>query len=303
MLRIICILALSCVVTLPAMAQSGYTRWSPPGSESNQGDLKSFVERLNKLVDEAEKAKAADPRFLRDLRELADGVNRPQQTTLLSDSFSDGDFTRSPAWVVRSGAYRVEQNWGLRSSGQGRSSPQQQSSNQNADGRDAAVAILGALLGAASGQQDQNGTSATTTSGPAVITTSAAISNAFTLTLEFSSWRAEGQFAIGPYQGDDPDNGYRLVYSPGQPLELQRLSSRRGAAVIERSRDAVTLEDQKAHRLEWTRRTDGQMRVMVDGKEVLKVTDVAFRDAFSGLAVSNAESDIILRSVEVLGVR
>ena len=301
MLRIICILTLTCLIALPASAQTSYTKWSPPGSENDNGEVQSFVDRLNKLVDEAEKAKAADPRFLRDLRDLANGFNRPWQSPVLSDSFTDGDFTRSPVWVVRSGKYRIEQNWGLRSEGQ--TGTQQQQSNQKVDGKDAAVAILGALLGAASGQQTQNGTSATTTSGPAVITTSAAISNAFALTLEFSSWKAQGQFAIGPYQGENPDNGYRLVYSPGQPLELQRLSARRGTAVIERSQNAITIEDQKTHRLEWTRQTSGQMQVMLDGKEVLKVTDVAFRDAFRGLAVSNADSDVIVHSVGILGVR
>ena len=60
MLRIICILTLTCLITLPASAQTGYTKWSPPGSENDNGEVQRFVDRLNKLVDEAEKAKAAD---------------------------------------------------------------------------------------------------------------------------------------------------------------------------------------------------------------------------------------------------
>lgn len=305
MLRITCFLLAIIAVSGTATAQQPrYNNWAPPGSETSGGDLQTFIDRLNRLVDEAEKARAADPRFLRDLRDLANGFDRPWKNRVISDAFTDGNYTSGPAWSVRSGKYWVEQNWGLRSDGQGSAATAQQQ-DRKLDGKDAAVAILGAILqGAAGGNSSGSGQQQNSSSGgePAVITTTAAITNAFAIEVELSSWKNSGSFAIGPYQGDSPNNGYRLLYSSGQPLELQRVSSRRGVAIIDRGTEAVTIEDQELHRLEWTRQTNGAMTVKLDGKEMLSVTDVGFRDPFAGLAVSNNGSDIILRQVEVLSV-
>ena len=60
------------------------------------------------MVDDAEKARAADPQFLRDLRGLAQGSDRPWRIQLLNDDFGDGDFTRNPSWTVTAGKYWVD---------------------------------------------------------------------------------------------------------------------------------------------------------------------------------------------------
>lgn len=93
-----------------------YSSWSDPAAASGsagQASLQDFIERLNKLIDDAEKAKAADPVFLKDLRALASGATNPWKTTLLDDSFADGNFTANPVWQVLSGEYFIETGWGL----------------------------------------------------------------------------------------------------------------------------------------------------------------------------------------------
>jgi hypothetical protein len=300
MLRIIVALALVAVAVPEAGAQQNrYTSWQQPGTDTGKGDVQTFVDRLNRLVDEAEKARAADPRFLRDLRDLANGFDRPWSKSVFEDSFTDGDFTANPAWNVVSGSYQIDRNWGLRSSGKG-GGQGSSSSSTRLEGRDAAVAILGALLNGAAGNQGNQNQPAAASTDPEVIVARAPIANAFAIDLELSSWKAGGSFSVGVFQGDRPDNGYRLVYLPGQPLELHRVSTRRGVAIIERSASPVTLEDQNLHRLEWTRRgTGGAMRVLLDGSEVMQVSDVGFRDAFAGIALSNAGSDVIVRRIAV----
>ena len=89
-----------CLAPLSLNAQNTrYSTWADPsGTTGGDDSLPAFIEKLNKLIDEAEKAKAADPVFLRDLRNLARGAVTPWNTVLLDDSFTDGNFTANPVW-------------------------------------------------------------------------------------------------------------------------------------------------------------------------------------------------------------
>jgi len=107
------------VALLPAAAAGQqYQPWNnPDGSTPGAGDTarQTLIERLNSLVDEAEKSRAADPAFLSDLRDLARGYERPWRNLVLADDFGDGDFTGNPRWTVTAGRYLVQRGWGLRS--------------------------------------------------------------------------------------------------------------------------------------------------------------------------------------------
>ena len=64
----------TCVLaSAPASAGEHYSPWAgaETSASADRGRLQGFVDRLNTLIDEGEKARAADPRFLRDLRGLA----------------------------------------------------------------------------------------------------------------------------------------------------------------------------------------------------------------------------------------
>ena len=96
------ILILACLaLALPAAAQQQkYAPWIDPGAPKVNEQLQDFIGRLKGLIDEAESSRAANPRFLRDLRNLAEGVEVPWRKNVLFEDFSDGDYTTDPAWTV-----------------------------------------------------------------------------------------------------------------------------------------------------------------------------------------------------------
>ncbi|WP_419799980.1 hypothetical protein [Terasakiella sp.] len=129
-----------------------YSSWSDPNKEvSQQSDaLKNMIQELNNLVKEAEQARAADPRFLQDLKNL---TNRYGQTTVprvtLQDDFADGNFTESPVWQVVSGKYWIEKGYGLRSfvDGSSTASNAGSSSARKVSKEELLIGVLGAVLG------------------------------------------------------------------------------------------------------------------------------------------------------------
>ena len=306
-MRILLLLPLLLTLSLPVQAQTKYSPWSNPDQKAG-GSTGELIERLGKLIDEAEKARAADPAFLRDLRDLArsydtqapQAVSQPANRVVLSDDFSDGDFTTNPTWTVTQGRYWVEQGWGLRSA-IAVSDPNRQQQTKKSSNRDTALAILGAVLNQSAG----GSATVTNTAEPskATIHARAAIANAFALEFEFSSWVQKdqpsgGRFEIGPYQGTDRSSGYRLAYTPGKGLTLLIVSPR-GQRVIDQQAGPMALEDKKPHALRWTRDDRGMMRISVDGREILATVDRGFGDPFQGLSISNGGGDYIIKRITV----
>lgn len=299
-------LPLMSVMSADAGAQSDDTRygtWAPPGAAADAraptgARLESLLKELKALVAEAEKARAADRLFLRDLKDLAARYENPWTQRQLFDDFSDNDLMRDPTWSITSGEYWVEQGYGLRSRSTAAPAATEE---RKVSKEEMAISILGAVLSGAAKNGGGTATTATPAQAqPAVIETRARISNAFALTMQLSSWKAEGAFEAAVTQGVD-GAGYRVVYTPGQSpkLELVRVTSR-GRGIVD-GQAVAALEDNKVHTLGWTRGADGTMTVSLDGAAVLNARDTAFRDPFSGLAIVNAGTDIIVRSVEVLG--
>lgn len=285
------------LVLLPmhAGAQSSrYSTWSDPSAQdsSDTQSLDEFIDKLNTLIDEAEKAKAADPVFLQDLRNLANGTETPWNAVVLDDSFADGNFTSNPTWEVLSGEYFIETGWGLRNRLIAAQQNEQSSGNS---GDDLAKVLLGTILKRATGQQDDGGHPASN-----VIVTRTDVSNAFSLEMEFSSWEPGGNVDIGVFQGQNANLGYRLLYSSGKGVQLHRVGSS-GSSVIASS-EPLTLEDKKFHTVTWTRTKDGQMRVSVDGNETLAATDRAFSDPFDGVRISNTSGDFIVKRITAKGI-
>ncbi len=289
------------VLLLPATASAQqYQQWNNPDNSAapaNDARLKAFTERLGELIDKAEKDRAADPRFLQDLRDLANGTNTPSSRQLLSDDFSDGDFTQNPVWTVAQGKYWVEKGWGLRSSVIKQAETEQRSQS----GKDAAAAIFGQILQQAIDPDGKSASGSGSTSSadtPAAIRTAVPISNAFRLEMEFSSWAAPGRLEIAVYQNTAD---YILAYQPGGAFELLKASPR-GSNVID-SRTGPSLENKKTHHLVWTRETDGHMRVAIDGQEILATIDRSTRTPFDGLRIVNRGGDYIIKRIAVTETR
>lgn len=286
--------------------ESRYGTWNDPNATpaTASQDVKSLLKDLNKLIDEAEQARAADRMFLRDLKDLAARYENPWSVRIFSDDFRDGDYIRNPQWSVKSGKYWVEKGYGLRSEVTEVSQADTQAPAKKVSKEEMIISIFGAVLN----QNKKSKTQAPppqTKAKPALITARTHITNAFSLTTQLSSWNVQGRFEIGVTQGIS-GSGYRLAYSPGangakSVLELIKVTSR-GQSVIDQVSIAA-LEDKRTHALAWTRTNDGMMKVSVDGTSALNVRDQSFRDAFNGLQLTSEGADVIVKSITIMGTR
>ena len=299
--------ALSALVFQAQAADSRYSTWSDPNKPQVQStaNLDKMIKELRTMVDEAERVRAADPAFLRDLKGLADryqGV-AVSDTLLLSDDFSDGNYTANPTWSVTSGKYWVESGYGLRSFVEiGAAPAQAQPQQQKLSKEEAIIGILGAVLGGKVQRQEQSQTqTATTNSDTAEIYVAQPIKNAFSLKMELSSWKEGGHLELGAYQGSNRATGYRLIYRSSQNPALQLVRNYTSSSSVVDSIANLKLEDQKTHLLEWTRSTSGMMQISLDGKLLMQKSDMGFKDNFSGFVIENRGGDYIVKSIAVRG--
>lgn len=59
------------------------------------------------MIDAAERARAADPKFLESLRQALKDYQGPQFVELMKDDFRDGNFTGNPRWDEFKGEFTV----------------------------------------------------------------------------------------------------------------------------------------------------------------------------------------------------
>ncbi|MBL4693004.1 MAG: hypothetical protein JKY92_06710 [Magnetovibrio sp.] len=274
------------------------------GGAAQDSDLQDLLKDLNGLIKDAEQARAADPMFLRDLKDLTARYENPWPIRLLSDNFTDGDYTRSPRWTVRSGEYFVETGYGLRSKITAGASAAPTKATAISK-KELALSILGAVL---------NGNRNSTTTAlapakkppqPASISTRVQLTNAFAITARITSWVSKGRFEMGLTQGL-PGMGYRLAYHPGanggqSHLDLLKATTR-GQSVIDSSA-LPPLEDKTTHTIIWSHNPRGQMIVKIDGTTLLNARDTSFRDAFNGVRLTSDGADVIVKSITVMGTR
>ncbi len=277
-----------------------------PGANEN---MDRIVGELGKLIDEAERARAADPRFISDLRDLARRHAWPWRRRVAFDDFADGNISSGPTWRIVSGEFLVSAERGLHTryvpaAPQSGPSSQHASSQQSSqDDRDVGEALLRGLLQQLVKPRRQKSVQPVPArAGPSEIGLSAPIPNAFAvqLTLESASTR-DGRLEFGVAQGSRA-LGYRLAYNPGArpSLELLRVG-RRGSAVIDTARPSARLDDGKPHTLLLTRDTSGELAVSIDRKEVMRITDRGFRDPFEAFVLVNRGGDYMVRSIAIYG--
>ncbi len=279
------------VAAAPASAQT-YGTWQDPDAEAENDNsrLQDLVSRLRAIVDQAEKDRAADPLLLQDLRALADNYDRAASDVVLSDDFSDGDFTANPAWRVIEGRYWVEKDWGLRNA------LEAQRTSSTGSGEDLAAQIFGQVLTQALGGGSSS--SGPASMQPTVIVTDALITNAFSARIAVTSWVDDGRLIMGPWQSEQTRAGYRLVYNVGGSIDLVAVSGN-GARIISSASGPYRLEDKAVHEIVWDRDRDGAMRVTLDGVTIIETSDRGFRDDFSMWGFASRDGDFIVKSVTV----
>jgi len=296
-MHVILILICCALFALPGLAADAprYGAWEQDGDRAQD-----LVEELRRLVDEAERARAADPRLLRDLRDLAGRYDRPWRVELLRDDFRDGDFTHNPAWVVLEGRFTADYRSGLHSA----TRPADAAPAQEEQPETLEDALFGALMKKIERTTDKQDDAEPADSERAAIRSAVPITNAFAVQIELTAHELHGRFEFGPYPADDQRSGYRLAYMPGQrpALELLRASDR-GTAVIEVYDQLANIEKDRAHLVEWTRHPNGDMAVALDGKELFRATDRRFRDDFAGFVMVNHGGEFLVRELSIVGTR
>ena len=322
---------LASAMAMPAAADDGsrYSEWQPEGTEATSSPaLDALARELEALIDEAESARAAHPRFLQDLRDIIDAhiADARPRKALIRDDFSDGDYTDDPRWDVVSGDFSIDRRLGLRTTIP-LSGADTETMRLNLDTiRDKGDELLekgealldqskdtiGDLLSGektlddlwGGGDDEEKADTGPAGPEPAEIVLEADIPNAFALELELMSGitHRDARFEIDLFQGRGGASGYRLSYLPGDDpgLQLSRFG-RRSAEVIGESDDELALEDGRSHTVALVRHGDGTMTVSVDGSEHIRVKSSALEDPFGGLSLVNSGGDYAIRSIAVYG--
>jgi len=276
-------LLVCCSVPIQLFAQ-------PPTDRTQQ-----LVKELKTLTNQAERNRAADRRFIDQLRDLTNRYDRPWGNRLIFDNFKDGELQRNPLWFSNSRNFWVTPSIGLRTQ------VQLAQIDRMVDKPSTEQLLLGMLLDGTMKNKQANPTAAATR---ADLSTQADIPNAFAITIHISSLGRDqrGDFEWGVYQGQNMESGYRLSYQGGSKPSLKLLAYHRGATTIidQFNRDRL-LEDGHTHKITWQRTANGLMRVMVNGQRLMQVRDQSYRDHFSGLVMTNRGGDFAIRSISVSG--
>ena len=259
-----------------------------------------LVDQLKDVIQKAEKTRT-DPSLMQQLRDLVRRYDWPWRVALLYDDFHDGDYTANPSWVVDKGDFRVSQ-FGLGTVFTQPASPTRGSSETR--GEKSTLERLGGMLGEMT-RREKAAAPPPPLPSAAEISTALRISNAFAVKLQMTSRgrAADGaRLEFGPYQGSERNQGYRLVYTPGNKpaFALLRVAAGR-SSVIEVYDQSVNLEDGRPHGLEWRRGTDGEMVVLLDDKEIIRTSDRASGESFDGFTVINGGGDYAFSQIAIFG--
>lgn len=276
--------------------------YDPIREEGNK--TQKLINEMSTLIDAAERDRAADRRFLRDLRSVLRRFDNPWQIRLLTEDFRDGDYQSNPKWTVESGEFFITRRGGLHSEAIAASSRRDSGGGGSRNSsRETALGILTEIL--RSSQSDRNGGSQQQEPPPrrdrvAAIYLTTPVTNAFAITAEISAPDAAGALELVVYQGADREVGYRLVFLAEGGIELLR-DGRRGSSVIDFADNTAPLGDGFTHVVEWSRSEDGQTVVRLDATVLIETRDRSFRDPFDGFEFVNRGGEYVLRSLTIDG--
>lgn len=290
------------LVSVTTVAEAQTSRYS---TVDRSDRLQEMVDQLRTLIDEADRARAADRRFIGDLRDLVQTYDWPWNTQIFFDDFRDGDFVNAPRWQLVKGGFRVEKGLGLHTLDQPvktREEPEQQSSQDS--GRDLATAMLESLLG--QNQSESSGSAGEQAQAPTygTLQLEAEIPNAFALELELRAVGQQGEIAFIVFTSGEQREAYRVIYAPGvsPTIEIQRLT-RHGKSVIAAYHKPLDIHDGAFHRLVWTRHSSGEMQIKLDDRVLVSTSDRTIEKPFGVFRIRHTGGNFAVREVGLWGAK
>jgi hypothetical protein len=275
--------------------------FSAPGAagagDAGRGGL---AERLRGLIQKGERRRAADRWFLDELRGLIRQRRRTVGKEIVRDDFRDGNYTRSPKWRVAGGRFNVTRRMGLTSYVAAAPPSKENPPDQKKEGGDITSALLGELLERSLSGKRRRGSA--DDSERAEIYLRQKISNAYSIRMDIVFRGKDGRLIFGPYDGRRRDRGYRLAFSPGgkRGLAIYR-ATRRGETLVAEYSQALNVEEGRVHAVEWVRERNGEMTVLLDGRELLKAQDREHRGVFNGFTLVNSGGHFGLLEIVIHG--
>jgi hypothetical protein len=267
--------------------------------DPNKEALESMLNELQQTIDDADKRMVAHPRFLDELREMVKRYKAKLRNIYLFEDFADGDLIQDPKWSVISGKFRVTADSRVWS--QVFVDASLQGSTSSSEETNPFAIILGEIARAQDKKKAKK--QGTSTDENAVIQTLVPIGPAFEVDLTFVSDSSRGAMQIVLLGGTPAAAYYRLIYqaspSPDRPIKIIR---QRGSQqfIIETATRYPNLDDGAPHQLQWIRDSAGNMRVLIDGSEVLNTIELYYKKEFSGLALVNSGGTYEWGPIQVL---
>ena len=259
----------------------------PASGYAAEPDRQAFTDLLNDLdqkIKDADSRMIAHPKFLEELRALVKQYRSKLRVVFLSDDFSDGDYGSNPRWTVDAGTFQLTSSRRLMSE----AAAEPPSATRPA--QEKSSSLPGMLRDILKAPAEEEKAQAAAPMEEARIHTMATIGPAFEVDLTLVSRSKGGRMEIVLLGGDPAIPYYRLLYRPSpsaeRPIEIVR--ERDGKSYpVDTAKQYPALDDGAPHRIQWIRDSQGRMRVLVDGKEVLSTYEFLYRSNFTGLALVN----------------
>ncbi len=289
LIRVIWVCLMTCLLTGNGLLASA----EEPGENKA---LKAMIGELEQKIQDADKSRVAHPTFLQELQTLVEKYRAQLRELFFFDTFSDGDYTKSPEWTVKKGSFTIDAAARLTTNVAMAAAPAAKTA-QPAKGTTIEQEAVGILLDSIFGPPKKEKKPAAKPAAPepaqikpAYIYMTKGFAPAFELNIQFSTDASGGELVFELLGGKTLSPRYRLVLKPDhsreKPVEIVRESHSRQFVVGAATKFPV-INDGKPHTLEWIRYTDGAMHVLIDGERILETYEVYYRDSFTGLGIGN----------------
>ncbi len=262
-----------------------------------------LLDTLEKKIEDADQRMIAHPKFLEELRALVKKYRSKLRKIFFSEDFSDNEFTKNPNWVVDSGEFKItpsQRLWSRVSFERPQAAPSSEKPQEEANPFNVLLQeLIKSKLEEKSSEEKSTPKKATAASIHAL----AKIGPAYELDLVMVSESQWGSMEIVLLGGSPPTPRYRMVYhaapSADRPIQIIRERGSR-SYIIESATQYPALDDGVPHKVKWIRDFQGNMKVFVDGKEVLSTVEVFYRTDFIGLALLNRGGTYEWGAIQIL---